>query len=267
MLIAEDFGALHRIKMGREMDGKVLYWVSAWLYDGLLFDTGCPHCADEFVKHLGGREVKIAVNSHSHEDHIGANCQLIKDRGIRIYAHPIAVPLIKQRPALMPYQEGVWGHPAPSETFPIGDHIEVGSRRYEVIETFGHCPGHIALFEENTGVLFTGDLFATEKPRALRSTENVRQMIKDMRKLAALRPGPIILYTALGEIVEDGRGSLGRCADYLEEKVSSIRELHAKGMSEDLILEKIFGRESALAGLTGGDFSIRHLINSALGQD
>jgi len=264
MLVADNIGDVHRIKMGRVMDGKVLYWVAAWLYDGLLFDTGCPHTAAELLEHLRGQDVKVAVNSHSHEDHIGANHLLIKERGIKIYAHPLAVPLIGQRPKLMSYQEGVWGHPEPSEVFPLSDQIEVKGRRYEVIETFGHCPGHIALFEEKTGRLFTGDLFATEKPRAIRSTENVARMIADMRKLSALTPGPLVLYTALGEIVEDGQGALSRCADYLEDVRAKARELSSKGMSIGDVREKIFGRESSLAGLTGGDFSTKNLIASAL---
>jgi len=264
MLVAQDFGGMHRIKMGRETDGKVLYWVTAWLYDGLLFDTGCPHTATELLEHLRGREVKVAVNSHSHEDHIGTNYLLSRELGVQIFAHPFAVPLIAQRPKLMSYQEGVWGYPEPSQASPLADHIDVNGRHYQVIETFGHCEGHIALFEEKTGRLFTGDLFATEKPRAIRSTENVGRMIADMRKLAALRPGPLVLFTALGEIVEDGRGALSRCADYLEEVRAKSRELAAQGMSVEDIREKIFGRESSLAGLTGGDFSTKNLVASAL---
>lgn len=253
--------------MGRELDGKVLYWVTAWLYDGLLFDSGCSYTAAELLEHLRGREVKVAVNSHNHEDHIGANHLLSRELGAQIFAHPFAVPLLKIRPKLMSYQEGVWGYPEPSEVSPLADHIDVNGRHYRVIETFGHCPGHIALFEEKTGRLFTGDLFATEKPRAIRSTENVARMIADMRKLAALPPGPLVMFTALGDIIEDGRGALSRCADYLEEVRAKARELRDQGMSVEQIREHIFKRESALAGLTGGDFSIINLIASALGPD
>ncbi len=39
-----------------------------------------------------------------------------------------------------------------------GDVIEIGSRRFTAVLTPGHSPGHLALFEEATGYLFSGDL-------------------------------------------------------------------------------------------------------------
>jgi hypothetical protein len=75
------------------------------------------------------------------------------------------------------------------------------------------------------------------------------------------------MFTALGDIIEDGRGALSRCADYLEEVRAKARELRDQGMSVEQVREHIFKRESALAGLTGGDFSTKNLITSALGPD
>ena len=48
-----------------------------------------------------------------------------------------------------------------------------------MIETPGHCPGHIVLFEEKIGRMFVGDLFVTETPRAIRPNENVGKIIED----------------------------------------------------------------------------------------
>ncbi len=39
-----------------------------------------------------------------------------------------------------------------------GDHIDLGDRVFEVIHTPGHSPGGIALWEEKSGVLFSGDI-------------------------------------------------------------------------------------------------------------
>jgi len=242
----------------------VLYWVAAWLVDGLLFDTGCSYTASELLEHLRGREVKVVVNSHHHEDHIGANRILEQELSVEVFAHPLALPLLKQKPKLLPYQELVWGYPDPSDARPLGDSLVVCGHRYRVIETPGHSPGHIVLFEEQTGWIFGGDLFVTEKPRAIRPGENVGKMIADMRKLASLREGPLTLFTALGDIVEDGSAALIRCADYLEEVARKARALNSQGLSVEEIRDKIFGRESALAGLTGGDFSIKNLVVSAL---
>jgi glyoxylase-like metal-dependent hydrolase (beta-lactamase superfamily II) len=39
-----------------------------------------------------------------------------------------------------------------------GDVIDLGNRIFEVIHTPGHSPGGIALWEETTGILFSGDI-------------------------------------------------------------------------------------------------------------
>jgi len=264
MLIADDIGNVHRMKMGRELDHKVLYWVAAWLSDGLLYDTGCSYTARELADHLQGRGVKVAVNSHHHEDHIGANKLLQQELGVKIYASALAAALISQKPKLLPYQELVWGYPDLSEVEIIGDSIEVNGRSYQVIETPGHCPGHIVLFDEQNHRMFMGDLFVTETPRAIRPNENVGKMIKDMRKLAALGRGPLTLFTALGDAFEDGRGALLRCADYLENIVAQSKKLLSQGLTPDQIRDQIFKRESGLASITDGDFSIKNLVKSAI---
>ncbi|MEZ5830456.1 MAG: MBL fold metallo-hydrolase [Dongiaceae bacterium] len=48
--------------------------------------------------------------------------------------------------------------PAPAtRTVEEGDVIDIGSRQFEVLHLPGHSPGSIGLWEENTGVLFSGD--------------------------------------------------------------------------------------------------------------
>ena len=42
MLRAAQVGDVTEIKMGRSLDGRTaLYWVAAYLIDGILIDTGC----------------------------------------------------------------------------------------------------------------------------------------------------------------------------------------------------------------------------------
>ena len=264
MLKTEDFGNVHLMKMGRELDGKVLYWVAAWLVDGMLFDTGCSYTARELVDHLKGCEVKVAINSHFHEDHIGANKLLQEELGVKIYAYPEAAARIALKPALLPYQELVWGYPDPSRVENLGESISVGGHDYQVIETPGHCHGHIVLFDQAEDRMFMGDLFVTETPRAIRPNENVGLIIKDLRKLAELGTGPLTLFTALGDKFDDGRRSLLNCADYLETISRTAKNLAAKGLSIEEIRDRIFKRESGLAAITNNDFSIKNLIKSAI---
>jgi glyoxylase-like metal-dependent hydrolase (beta-lactamase superfamily II) len=46
----------------------------------------------------------------------------------------------------------------PSHTLEDGEFLELGDRSFEVIHLPGHTPGSTVLFEQATGVLFTGDV-------------------------------------------------------------------------------------------------------------
>jgi glyoxylase-like metal-dependent hydrolase (beta-lactamase superfamily II) len=60
--------------------GSSVYWVAAYLVDGLMIDTGCGYTAEGLITFLHERPVRPVVNTHFHEDHIGAN-HLLKARG------------------------------------------------------------------------------------------------------------------------------------------------------------------------------------------
>lgn len=45
-----------------------------------------------------------------------------------------------------------------------GDVFELGNRTLKIFHTPGHSPGHICVFDETNGYLFTGDLLYTETP-------------------------------------------------------------------------------------------------------
>jgi glyoxylase-like metal-dependent hydrolase (beta-lactamase superfamily II) len=72
MLKATQVGDVTEIKMGRSLDGETaLYWVSAYLIDDILIDSGCDYSKNELAEFLQDKRVSVIVNTHHHEDHIG----------------------------------------------------------------------------------------------------------------------------------------------------------------------------------------------------
>jgi glyoxylase-like metal-dependent hydrolase (beta-lactamase superfamily II) len=59
-----------------------------------------------------------------------------------------------------PYRSSIYSvQQAPaSRLLEDGDVIDLGNRIFEIIHTPGHSPGGIALWEEKTGILFSGDI-------------------------------------------------------------------------------------------------------------
>ena len=107
--------------------------------------------------------------THAHFDHIYGMAALAKEYDIPVYMHPEEMSTIEK---CNPYVCGTYGLELP-ELLPDmdtaqgyiptkdGDIIEVGSLRFEVLETPGHTRGGVCFYEHTEGVLFSGDtLFA-----------------------------------------------------------------------------------------------------------
>ncbi len=264
MIEVNQFEEVVQIKMSREFEGQPLYWVAAYLVDGLLIDTGCKHTDEELVEFLDGQNLKFAVNTHYHEDHIGANHLLKQKFGIEIFAPRESVPLINQVPKLYPYQEMVWGYPEPTEVDCLTERVETGHFHFDVVETPGHCNGHVALIEPEKGWCFSADLFISEKPRVIRPEEDITGITRSMKKLVALETDRLILFTSMGNVVQDGRNALQTCIEYFQDLSRRAKQLEKKGLSVVAIRDEVFGRESSLAGLTDGQFSSENLVRAAL---
>lgn len=263
MLKATQVGDVTEIKMGRSLDGStVLYWVAAYLIDGTLIDTGCDYTKEELAEFLTGRQVSRIINTHYHEDHVGGNALLRERFGLRALSHPETIRLMSGRYNLHLYQREVWGYPVPCSADPIGSVVDDGRVRLRVIETPGHCRGHISLFEENRGILFSGDIWVGERPKTARAEEGEYQLIEDLRKFEGLRPK--IMFASLGKVVPDPTETIMRTRAYLEATRDKILELHSQGKSSDQIRDELFGRESVLAEITEQDLSTKIFIESFL---
>ncbi len=263
MLRAAQVGDVTEIKMGRSLDGRTaLYWVAAYLIDGILIDTGCDYTREELAEFLSGKQVSMIVNTHYHEDHVGGNALLTERFRLRAFAHPETIPLMSKKYDLYPYEREIWGYPTPSTADPIGDTVNNGGVSLRVMETPGHCNGHISLFEENRGILFSGDIWVGERPKTARTEENLHQIIEDLAKFEALRPK--IMFASLGKVVPNPRAVIKRTRAYLEEMRDKIRRLHCKGKSPEQIRDELFRRESVLAEITQHQLSTKIFVEAFL---
>jgi glyoxylase-like metal-dependent hydrolase (beta-lactamase superfamily II) len=264
MLEVDRFEDVTRIRMSRAVDGKPLFWVAAYLVDGLLIDTGCLYTVEELVGYLEDNPPKLAVNTHYHEDHIAANRRLQEHFGINIYAHRLSVPLIGREATLFPYQEIVWGYPDPSTVLPIPPAVRTDRFTFEVMEVPGHSRDHIALIERAKGWCFTGDAVVGPSVKTLRPEEDIATTIVSLRKLAALETERLILFTSSGRIFEDGRATLANFERFIGDLSRPIRDLHGQGRSIPEIVTALFGGEDPRALRTDGQFSCENLIRSVL---
>lgn len=263
MLKTDRIGPVHKFRMARTILGRGLYFTTAYWVDGLLIDAGCAHALPEFLRALKSLEVRVVVNSHSHEDHIAANGPLQQSLGLEVLAHPLALPVLadpRGRQPLRLYQKIMWGYPEPSHGTPVGPWVETPHHRFEVIHTPGHSPDHICLYEPHRGWLFTGDAYVGGRDRTLRADYNIWGILASLRELSRRRIW--LLFPASGSVRENGNRALEEKIGYLERLGERVLRLHHQGAGIREIRKRILGSEPLIAYITLGHFSGKGLIRS-----
>ena len=139
----------------------------------LLVDSGMGlRSLKEEIVRLNDKPV-ICVSTHCHFDHMGGAHEFDLRLGHICEQHVHRDPEIENGDGLFPFVRAETFSELPYEGFhhesykvtpaPLtgylneGDVIDLGNRHFRVFHVPGHSPGSIALFEEKTGILFSGD--------------------------------------------------------------------------------------------------------------
>jgi glyoxylase-like metal-dependent hydrolase (beta-lactamase superfamily II) len=268
MITTTEYGDVLRFDLARTIAGRGRYWTTAYFVDGIMVDTGCAHTSGELESALMERSLDRIINTHSHEDHIGGNGPVQRQRpGLEILAHPLALPVLKN-PAkmqpLQPYRKFFWGWPEPCEANPISDGavIETNQYTFRAIYTPGHSEDHLCLYEPQEGWLFTGDLFVGGKDRALRKDYNIWQIITSLKSIKGLHLRK--LFPGCASVREEPQQSLEDKIAYLEDLGGRVLELHKSGWKVSAIARELLGGPMWVEIVTLGHFSRRQLVLSYL---
>jgi glyoxylase-like metal-dependent hydrolase (beta-lactamase superfamily II) len=89
----------------------------------------------------------------------------------------------------------------PDGSLEQGDIVSLGAYRFEVLHTPGHSPGHIALFDRDTGVLFGGDLVGDVVAWYTPASGGVTGYFESLEKIRACRPRRIL--PSHGAVIDD----------------------------------------------------------------
>jgi glyoxylase-like metal-dependent hydrolase (beta-lactamase superfamily II) len=268
MLRTTDFDGVTRFDLARTLAGRGRYWTSAYRVGDLLIDTGCAHTARELADHMSGTRVDTILNTHTHEDHIGANGLLQRRHpGLDILAHPRGVPVLNDprgRQPLRPYQRVMWGWPLPSVGRPVddGEVLEIGGHHFLPIHTPGHSDDHLCFFEPDRRWLFTGDLFVGGRERALRLDFDIWAIIGSLKKISALQID--VMFPGSARVRQKPEAEIRAKIDYLEEFGGKVLDLRRRGAGPRQIVRQLCGGRMLLETITLGHYSRRSLVESYL---
>jgi glyoxylase-like metal-dependent hydrolase (beta-lactamase superfamily II) len=268
MIKVTSYEPVTRLDLARTLAGRGRYWTTAYLVDGLLVDSGCAYSALELMTYLHDKPLARLVNTHTHEDHIGANGPLQRERnGLEILAHPLSLPVLESprvRQPLQPYRRLLWGWPEPSKGKQLSDEemIRTANFNFQVIYTPGHSPDHICLYEPERGWLFSGDLFVGGRDRALSADSDIWGVIGSLKKIVELPLSK--LFPGSAHVRENPRDELMEKIAYLEEIGAHVLDLHSKGLGVNTITKTLFGGPMFIEVFTLGHFSRVNLVRSFL---
>lgn len=261
-------------KISGGYDYAVLY-----IIDGeLVFDTGYAWGARSISRYLKEAalcdSIHSIVNSHYHEDHCGNNKRISSIcQGATAFAHPKDAPQIMYPSAFPWYRRFLFGPVQPHTVVdsPKRFHLNSG-RELKVIETPGHTPGHICLYDPKEKILFAGDLFIDISVDSQLSEVNGSDWIESLQAVGKLDiqfllDGHGVVLTGL-----DVQLKLNQKQKFLETMKRNVFEIVAKGPPKSLnaLVKSVFSspslvnlvsmNEGWMSVLTSGDFSRSHLV-------
>lgn len=183
-----------------------------YLLDGgnecALIDAGGGRDVPAILSRIEGdgldlRKLRYLLLTHAHADHAGGAAELCERLNLRVVAHPTAARFVRdgdERGISLDVARQAGAYPADYRfrACPVhqevreGDRITVGDLTLEVIETPGHCSGHVTylLRRGPETSIFSGDTVFFGGRILLQNTWDcsLQDSIRSVEKLAGISP-------------------------------------------------------------------------------
>lgn len=259
LTLARAEGNVIRIGMSTWQGRATGYSVSAYLLRGVLVDSGFVRVRDELLRATTDLAPRGVVITHWHEDHSG-NAPALAARGVPMLMHSACERTLRARSEVRAYRRIVWGRPAALRD-PL---VSFDPSPLRVIEAPGHTADHLVVYDEERGILASGDLFLGVKVRVAHHAERPRTLVRTLRAMAALRPR--VLLDAHRGVLHDAAALLLAKAAWLEDTIGSIMTLAGGGVPEREIQRRVLGPEALVGYVSFGEYSGRALVQAVLSE-
>ena len=236
--------------------------VFVFLVDGMLIDTGAEKLQEELKAFFSDHSFDQVVLTHHHEDHTGNAAWIQEHVEVPFFLHPLGLAITEEEGEYPEYRKVTWGNRRAFNALPLGERVRSRSLEWQVIHTPGHADDHVALFHEESGRLFTGDLFVSPKTRVMMKTESVPLILASLRNLLAL-PFTSVFCSHAG-FLENGRALLEQKLQHLEKLQQAIIELYEKGQTPSEINQQLFQQTYPIIQFSKKEWDTIHIVTSVV---
>lgn len=260
-----------------------------------MIDAGCagPSGADYLIAglnhfHLALESLHTVVLSHAHPDHMGGLSYIREWVRPRILLHAddiclarnpqeltrtFDIPLAMERVAETPdggqyadfsllgfFRDFGCAMSDGMETSPLNenDTVDLGRFLFKVLHTPGHAPGHVALFDEKTGILMAGDLVGKFPAWYTPTSGGVTGYLDSLDKLSALDAE--VIFPSHGPVIDDPGFGIDKIRQKLLDRERTVLETLDHGPRTFMEILAALFREPALHFFPGCAVLESHLI-------
>jgi glyoxylase-like metal-dependent hydrolase (beta-lactamase superfamily II) len=161
------------------------------------------------------------------------------------------------------YRRFMFGVPQSCVASPAPECFEEGGMRFRVMDTPGHSPDHLVLFEEERGWLFVGDAYIPVPERVFFGSGcDYSVWVRTLRDLADL--GAERMFTGMGPVRRRPSRALLEKANRLSEISEKVVAMWGEGLKEMEIAKRLFPGDLAVRVVTGGNYSAVNLVRACL---
>jgi glyoxylase-like metal-dependent hydrolase (beta-lactamase superfamily II) len=155
-----------------------------------VFVIDAAHQAAPIIEGVAGRTVKAVVATHGHNDHINVAAEVAEATGAPILIHPDDLMLWE---VVNPGRQ-------PDGLLHDGDELTAGGVTLKVLHTPGHSPGGCCLYDEDGGVVFSGDTLFNGGPGATgRSYSDRPTIVRSITEKLLTLPDATVVHTGHGD--------------------------------------------------------------------
>ena len=215
----------------------------------------------EVVEIAGSEGIRRVILTHHHEDHSG-NAAALKDRlNVSVYGHPLTVSKMERGFSILPYQHYMWGKTTPLEMAVVPEVTETANFRLKAIHTPGHSKDHVVYLDSDRGILFSGDLYLSDRIKYFRADEVMADQIASLRKILGYDFDAVLCNHH--PKATKGKERLSNKLQFLEDLYGGIRRAWEKGMTEKQIFRELGLKEQYLIKwFCFGNVSMRNMVRS-----
>ena len=173
----------------------------------ILVDAGMSHESTlrNIAKYMDPKKIEMIVLTHCHHDHTGAAVALREATGGKLAIDRHEVGALGDDLATLAHMFGRMAPECkPDEILTEGTVLNLGEWNLEVMETPGHSPGSICLYEKDAKVLFSGDTVFPDGNigRTDLFGGNSKDLIKSVERLTKLDAR--VMYPGHMEVTDKG---------------------------------------------------------------